>query len=92
VTWSRLWAGTPQDADVDGLVELRASGALGPGPPAPHLLALLEGAPVACAAVFVGDRRDGPAPAAWAPRPLHRVPVSLPNGRLTTSADARSDV
>ena len=64
-TWTRLWAGTPPDANVDGLVELRAPGALGPGRPAPHLLALLEGAPVGCAAVFVGDRRDGPAPAAW---------------------------
>jgi GNAT superfamily N-acetyltransferase len=63
--WARVLAAAPPGADVGSLVELRAPGALGPDPPAPHLLGLLDGAPVACAAVHVGGRRDGPAPAAW---------------------------
>jgi ribosomal protein S18 acetylase RimI-like enzyme len=63
--WCRVWVGTPPDADMDGLVALRGPGALGPDAPKPHLLARLGGAPVACAAVLVGDRRSGPPPAAW---------------------------
>jgi GNAT superfamily N-acetyltransferase len=63
--WNRVFAGVPPDADVDTLVELRAAGGLGPDPATPHLLGLLEGTPVACAAVFVGARRDPPPPAAW---------------------------
>jgi GNAT superfamily N-acetyltransferase len=62
--WCRVLAGAPPEADLGSLVALRAPGALGPEPPAPHLLGLLDGTPVGCAAVFVGDRRTGP-PAAW---------------------------
>jgi GNAT superfamily N-acetyltransferase len=63
--WCRVWVGTPPDANMDGLVELRGPGALGADAPKPHLLALLDGTPVACAAVLVGDRRTGRPPAAW---------------------------
>jgi GNAT superfamily N-acetyltransferase len=63
--WCRVLAGAPPDADLGSLVALRAPGALGPEPPAPHLLGLLDGTPVGCAAVFVGDRRAGPPAAAW---------------------------
>ena len=31
----------------------------------PHLLAILDGTPVGCAAVLVGDGRGGRPPAAW---------------------------
>lgn len=62
--WSRLWAGTPPDANVDGLVGLRAACGLGPDPATAHLVGRLDGTPVGCAAVFVGGRRNGPSPAA----------------------------
>jgi GNAT superfamily N-acetyltransferase len=62
--WARLWAGTPPDADVDGLVELRAACGLGPDPATAHLVGRLDGEPVGCAAVFTGRRRDRPPPAA----------------------------
>ena len=70
-TWSRLWAGAPPDANVDGLVELRAPGALGPGRPVPHLLALLEG------------RRWGarPSSSATAGTARHRPPGSSTSSR-----------
>jgi GNAT superfamily N-acetyltransferase len=55
----------PPDVNVDSLVELRAACGLGADPPTSHLLGLLDGTPVGCAAVFVGDQRDGPPPAAW---------------------------
>jgi GNAT superfamily N-acetyltransferase len=63
--WARALILAPPDANVDSLVELRAACGLGADPPTPHLLGLLDGMPVGCAAVFVGDQRDGPPPAAW---------------------------
>jgi len=63
--WCRVWAGLPPGTEVDGLVEVRAPAALGAGPPAPHLLGVLDGTPVGCAFVHVGDGRDGRPPAAW---------------------------
>jgi GNAT superfamily N-acetyltransferase len=62
--WSRLWAGMPPGTNMDGLVELRASCGLGPDPATAHLVGVLDGTPVACAAVFTGARRDDPPPAA----------------------------
>lgn len=62
--WCRVWAGLAPGAEVGGLVEVRAPKALGPGAPAPHLLAVLDGTPVACAAVLTGDGGGRP-PAAW---------------------------
>jgi GNAT superfamily N-acetyltransferase len=62
--WSRLWAGMPPGTNMDGLVELRATCALGHDPATAHLVGVLDGTPVACAAVFTGDRRDAPPPAA----------------------------
>jgi GNAT superfamily N-acetyltransferase len=73
--WSRRWAGTPPDANVDGLVELRATCGLGGDPATPHLLGLLDGTPVACAAVFVGDRRHRPPPAALVENLVTVVPA-----------------
>jgi ribosomal protein S18 acetylase RimI-like enzyme len=62
--WSRLWAGTPPDANVDGLVELRGTCGLGPDPATIHLIGWLDGTPLGCAAVFLGRRRDDPPPGA----------------------------
>jgi GNAT superfamily N-acetyltransferase len=62
--WSRLWAGAPADAGMDGLVELRAAAGLGADPATVHLVGHLDGTPVGCAAVFIGRRRDRPPPAA----------------------------
>jgi len=63
--WCRVWAGLPPGTEVGGLVEVRAPKALGAGPPVPHLLGVLDGTPVGCAAVCVGDGRGGRPPAAW---------------------------
>ena len=81
--WSRLWAGTPPDANVDGLVELRAACGLGPDPATAHLVGRLDGAPVGCAAVFVGGRRDDPPPAA-----LVENVVTVPSARRAGVASA----
>jgi GNAT superfamily N-acetyltransferase len=62
--WSALWAGFPPGTSMDGLVELRASSGLGADPATAHLVGVLDGTPVACAAVFTGARRDDPPPAA----------------------------
>jgi GNAT superfamily N-acetyltransferase len=62
--WSALWAGMPPGTNLDGLVALRAAGGLGADPATAHLVGVLDGTPVACAAVFTGDRRDDPPPAA----------------------------
>jgi GNAT superfamily N-acetyltransferase len=63
--WCRVWAGLAPGTEVGGLVEVRAPKALGRDPPVPHLLAVLDGIPVGCAAVLVGDGRGGRPPAAW---------------------------
>jgi hypothetical protein len=55
--WCRVWAGLAPGAEVGGLVEVRAPKALGAGPPVPHLLAVLDGIAVGCAAVLAGDGR-----------------------------------
>lgn len=49
---------------MDGLVELRAACGLGGDPATAHLVGVLDGTPVGCAAVFVGARRDERPPAA----------------------------
>jgi GNAT superfamily N-acetyltransferase len=63
--WCRVWAGLAPGSDVGGLVEVRAPKALGPDPPVPHLLGVLDGTPVGCAAVLVGGGGGGRPPAAW---------------------------
>jgi len=63
--WCCVWAGLPPGADAASLVEVRAPKALATDPPVPHLLAVLDGTPVGCAAVLVGDGRGGRPPAAW---------------------------
>jgi GNAT superfamily N-acetyltransferase len=63
--WCRVWAGLAPGTEVGGLVEVRAPKALGPDPPVPHLLGVLDGTPVGCAAVLVGGGGGGRPPAAW---------------------------
>jgi GNAT superfamily N-acetyltransferase len=63
--WCCVWAGLPPGTEVGGLVEVRAPKALGTNPPVPHLLGVLDGTPVGCAAVCVGNGRGGRPPAAW---------------------------
>jgi ribosomal protein S18 acetylase RimI-like enzyme len=64
--WVRVWAGPASRLIVERLVALRAPAAFGVGARTPHLLGVLHGEPVACAAVWVG-RMSGlsPRPTAW---------------------------
>ncbi|HEX2417184.1 MAG TPA: GNAT family N-acetyltransferase [Micromonosporaceae bacterium] len=64
--WVRIWAGPTSQLITERLVALRAPAAFGVGARTPHLLGVLHGEPVACAAVWVG-RVSGlsPRPTAW---------------------------
>ncbi|MGH3716183.1 MAG: hypothetical protein ACRDT4_22370, partial [Micromonosporaceae bacterium] len=64
--WVRIWAGPANPLLLDRLVALRAPAAFGVGARTPHLLGVLDGEPVACAAVWVGrlPGREG-RPVAW---------------------------
>jgi ribosomal protein S18 acetylase RimI-like enzyme len=64
--WVQVWAGPTSQLITERLVALRAPAAFGVGARTPHLLGVLHGEPVACAAVWVG-RVSGlaPRPTAW---------------------------
>jgi ribosomal protein S18 acetylase RimI-like enzyme len=49
--WVRIWSGQGSGSVFDGLVAARSAA----GPAFTHLLAVVAGTPVACAAAFVGD-------------------------------------
>jgi GNAT superfamily N-acetyltransferase len=74
--WVRIWAGPASPLLCDRLVALRAPSAFGVSPRAPHLLAVLDGEPVGCAAVWVGrlPGREG-RPVAWLEHVATRVPA-----------------
>ena len=74
--WVRLWAGPASDLVVDRLVALRAPSAFGVGARTPHLLGLLDGEPVACAAVWVGRPPVRSGGANDRSRPASRRPVA----------------
>jgi len=73
--WVRIWAGPASDLVIERLIALRAPSAFGVGPRTPHVLGVLGGEPVACAAVWVG-RLPGHTgrPVAW----LEHVATQLP--------------
>lgn len=64
--WVRIWAGPASQLVIDRLVALRAPAAFGVAARTPHLLGVVDGEPVACAAVWVGrpPGRQG-RPVAW---------------------------
>ncbi len=64
--WVRIWAGPASHIVVDRLVALRAPAAFGVAARTPHLLAVADGEPVGCAAVWVGRLASRPGrPVAW---------------------------
>lgn len=74
--WVRIWAGPASQLLLERLVALRAPAAYGVGARTPHLLGVLDGEPVACAAVWVGRSpgREG-RPIAWLEHISTRIAV-----------------
>ncbi|MGH3737274.1 MAG: GNAT family N-acetyltransferase [Micromonosporaceae bacterium] len=74
--WVRIWAAPPSRLLEDRLVALRAPMAYGVAARTPHLLGVLDGEPVACAAVWVGrlPGQEG-RPVAWLEHIATRIAV-----------------
>lgn len=74
--WVQVWAGAASRLIVERLVALRAPAAFGVGARTPHLLGVLRGEPVACAAVWVGRlSSSSPRPTAWLEHVATRAPL-----------------